>query len=315
MYSIGRSSKKQRRYRRLAVDVLIGCLVIGLGFGGWLAYRHFSGSKNSSLATRAAGEAEYVSLSGSYTFAVPDTYVVDDRTVPGMQLVYIGQLTAKTLEEAYTQGAVVIQPLAPMSDTKSDTFKKYINETFVTQLKQDDAEVKVEFAKQGEWDMARVSVVKDGVVIRFASVKNGVHPVMVVGKNDSATLAKLAGTITDVETSDIKDDIGPIRKSLQTIAQLIHDSNGPELYKQASSDLKAKNSEADMVNALKAAETYIKRAITIQGAQYAPEQQELRVTLVFEPANDKTQAVLGVLFMKKTDGQWKVKGLNLPSAQ
>src|SRR5882672_2551007 len=80
---------------------------------------------------------EYLSFAGNYDFSVPKTYNVDEQSVPGSQLVFTGQLSAKTLEDVYNQNGISVAGISDLTDHSDKAFKNYVNTNFLPNLKKD----------------------------------------------------------------------------------------------------------------------------------------------------------------------------------
>ena len=107
---------------------------------------------------------EYLSFSGNYVFTVPKNYKVDEQSVPGIQLVYSGTISGKTLDEAYGNNAISLQPISDLTHPSSKEFKAYVNNTFLPDIKKNLStdDVKLKFAKTAGWDSARAVVASNG---------------------------------------------------------------------------------------------------------------------------------------------------------
>jgi len=286
---------------------LIIILVVLLA-GGLFAY-----FRNSSTDIHKATEhPEYLSFAGSYVFSIPANSIIDERAITGMQLVYTGELSADTLEEIYEANGITVQPLTFLKDHKSSTFKKYVNETFVPDLKKNVApDVQVTFGKSDGWDMAQITVKKNGAPLRFIYLKNGQHPVSIVSKEESEPFKKVEQSITDVEKTDLKNENVSLRQTTLNIAKLIKDQNARELYSGASTELRAKSSEDKLAEALKTAKDYSQGNITIDGGKYNG--GEFAVVVNFTPLNKDIKPASGAIYLIKSDGKWKLKALQLPT--
>src|SRR5438045_3935408 len=99
------SIKSQPRFLILLLILVV--LVVG---GFWLHSR-------PSKLTHAVDHPEYLNFTGAYAFAVPQTYIVDELSLPGQYvLVYKGQRPGAKLEDAYNAGAISLQPITNMPD-------------------------------------------------------------------------------------------------------------------------------------------------------------------------------------------------------
>lgn len=284
--------------------------------GGGLLWLSLRPTKLDLGHVEAYQYPEYVSLGGNYVFTIPKTLSVYDRAVLGVQVLYAGGLTTKTLDEAYQLGGIAVRSLTALTDHSGSAFKKYVSDTYIPDLKKNlSPEVRAQFATNNGWDVAQITVSKNGLPTRFIFLKNGQHPVEVVSKNETDAVKKVEQTITDVESSDLKAEVAPISQSISVITQLIKGQKGPELYQLAAADLRAKVSEADLTNALKAAAPYTSQPgpITVNGIGYDGKLHELTVVMTFDPLSSGDKPASGILYIDKIAGQWQLKNLKLPS--
>lgn len=293
---------------RVIAQIVVGVAILLAG-GLWLYARH----GQVSMAT--GDHPEYLSFPGKFVFTIPKSYSVSERSVPGVLIVYPGNLTAKTLDEAYGADAVALRPVTGLTDHTSAGFKKYVNEVYIPELRKSLAtDVQADFASIKESDVARLHVSKAGEPYRFVFLKNGQHPVSVVGKSESDAFKKIEQTVTDVESSDLKNEFAPLSISISQTVQLIKDQKASELYSQAAADLRSKNSETDVYNALKSAAPYMQGTTIIDGGGYNVNPDELAVVINFVPNTTNGKPASGIMYIDKINGQWALKGLKLPGA-
>lgn len=287
---------------------LILALLLAIAVAGFMYHRN-------SNSTRRLEHPEYLSFAGNYVFSVPKDYLVDDRSLPGIQLVYQKQMpAADTLNNAYDAGSISLQPISFLADHKSSTFKKYVQDTYVPGIDKALApDVQVEFTSVEGWDVARITANKNNQAVRFVYLKNGLHPVSIVAKQETAALKKIEQTISDVESTDLKDYNATLRQAILGVTQLIKNQSAQELYKHVGSDLKDKNTEADLNNALQAIAPYTTGSIAINGVSYTVNPTLYSSIMNFEPATKDTPPASGILYMDVVNGQWEVKGLQLPN--
>ena len=282
---------------------LILVVIILLGGGLYL--------KNSN-STRKLDRPEYLSFVGNYVFSIPTGKVVDEQAIAGMQLVYTGSVIDKTLDEIYAANNIGVQPIASLKDHKAASFKNFVNDTFVPGLKKSLAsDIQVTFAKANGWDEARITVKKDNQPLRFIYLKNGQHPVAVLSKEETPQFMKIEDTITDVEKTDLKREEAPLKKAIQNNSQLMKDQKATDLYNQATPDLRDQISQDQFIKAIKTVEVYTQGQIVINGGSY--NNSEFSAVVNFAPLNKDFAPASGVMFLKKVDGQWKVKNLILPN--
>jgi len=258
---------------------------------------------------------EYLSFAGNYDFSVPKTYNVDEQSVPGSQLVFTGQLSAKTLEDVYNQNGISVAGISDLTDHSGKAFKNYVNNNFVPNLKKDasTSNIQLKFGKTNGWDIARITITKEGQQFRFIYLKGGEHAVAVVAKQETEPLRKIEQTLVDVEVGDLKNESDPVKQSIKNYVQLAKDQKTEDLYNAATSELRAKSSQAELAAALKGAASYLNQNITISGGTYNPNPSVFSAALRFTPLNkDNQQPTFGAVSLKKVDGQWKLDALSLP---
>ncbi len=291
-------------FKRLLLTSLPIILLLVLIGGGWLFM------KRSAPIPKLAQPA-YLSFPGNYVFSVPKDMAVDEQSVPGMQLVYRGVVTGKTLEQIYEINNISLQPITLLKDNKPANFKNYINDTFVPGAKKVlSSDVSTTFTKVDGWDVARVTVKKDGKPLRFIYLKNGQHPVAVISKEETEDFKKIEQSIRDVEKTDLKADVAPLKELIQKTAQQIKDKNSKELYEQAAPEFRTINTEDQISKLLALEEIYSQGAIVINGGTVNG--NEFGAVINFGPLNKDFKPASGALYFIKLDGQWKLKGMQLP---
>lgn len=292
--------KLKRSRPRLTVLLLVLLLI-----GGGLYFRN-------SQSIRELDHPEYLTFAGSYVFSVPKDYAVDEQSVFGHQLVYKGTVTGKTLDQIYAADNITLEPITLLQDHKSKTFKDYVNNTFVPGAKKVlSQDVSTTFSKVDGWDVARVTVKKDGQQLRFIYLKNGQHPVAVISKQETTAFKTIEQSVTDVEKTDLKNEVTSLKQSVQKTAQLIKDKNSGELYKQATPDFRSNNTEDQISKLLAVEEVYSQGQVIINGGSYSG--GEFGTVAYFVPLNKDFKPASGALYFKKIDGQWKLKGMQLPN--
>src|SRR3990167_1097119 len=107
---------------------------------------------------------EYLSFSGNYVFPILKNTQVDEESVPGLQLIYGGQVPAKTLDDIYNVAGISLQPISDLSDNSSKVFKDYVNYKFQSEIKKNlsTEDVQITFDKVNGWDVAKAVVINDG---------------------------------------------------------------------------------------------------------------------------------------------------------
>ncbi|MBI2591902.1 hypothetical protein HYW36_00230 [Candidatus Saccharibacteria bacterium] len=284
---------------------LVILLLVLLAIGGGLYLR-------SSNSTRVLEYPEYLSFAGGYVFSVPKGMAVDTHAVQGIQIVHIGKITGKTIDEVYADNNISLQPVEFLEDKKGNDFKKYINETLVPEQKQKlSPDVIASFEKSNGWDVAKVMVKKDGQSLRFIYIKNSLHPVSIVSKEETDNFKKIEESVTDVEKTDLKNEIEPLKQATQTTAQNIRDKKAKELYAGAAPELRSKNTEDEISKLLAAEEIYSQGQTIINGGSYSG--GEFGAVIYFIPLNSDFKPASGALYFKKIDRQWKLTGMQLPN--
>ena len=118
--------------------------------------------------------------------------------------------------------------------------------------------------------------------------------------------------MTDVEMSDLKNDVDSIKQAVKNSVQLAKDQKAADLYNQAAPELRSKNTQADVVSSLKTAATFLNENITISGGSY--DAGEFSAVMRFTSLNkDNPQPAFGSISLKKTNGQWQLEQLTLPT--
>lgn len=264
--------------------------------------------------TKKLDQPGYLSFVGQYVFSVPEDYAVDEQAIQGLQIVLSTKtkIAGKTIDEVYADNNITLQPAAFLKDKKGDSFKKYVNDTLVPETKQKlSTDVTASFTKSEGLDAAVLTAKKDGKPLRFIYLKTGLHPVSIVSKEETDAFKKLEQSITDVEKTDLKNEIAPLKKAAQNTAQLLRDKNAAELYKQAAPDFRTKNTEEQISKLLAAEEVYSQGSVTINGGSYSG--GEFGAVIYFIPLNTDFKSASGALYFQKIDGQWKLKGMQLPN--
>lgn len=271
---------------------------------------YLNGHKNNISAPK---HPEYLNFDGRYVFSVPKNYTVDEQSVFGAQLVYTGQISAKTLEDVYNQNGIAVQAL-PITDHSSKGFKDYVNGKYLTDLKSNLStnDIQIKFNKQNGQDVARVTANKDGKLFRFIYLKGGQHPAAAVSKQETDPFKNIETSLIDIEKSDLKGEVDSIKQSIKITAQLIKDQKAHDLYASATAELRTKNTETELASALSAAKVYTNGNINISGISYTPNEFSAAMRFTKLDKNDQ-QPAFGALTYKKIDGQWKLEALSLPT--
>lgn len=262
--------------------------------------------------TKKLDHPEYLSFTGNYVFSAPKDMAVDAHAIQGLQIVFTGKIAGKTLNDIYANNNISLQPVDFLRDKKGNDFKKYINETVVPEQKnQLSSDVMASFSKSDGWDIAKLTIKKDGQPLRFIYIKNGLHPVSIVSKQETGPFIKIEQSVTDVEKTDLKKEAGPLKQAAQSVAQQIKDKKAHDLYTSATPELRSKNTEDQITKLLATEEVYSQGLVTINGGSYS--YGEFGVVIYFVPLNTDFKPASGALYFQKLDGQWKLKGMQLPN--
>lgn len=286
-------------------------IVVLLIAAGVFAYNR---SSNDDEKAGQAEAAKYLNFDGRFVFSVPESYSVDEQSVPGAQLIYTGTIAAKIVDDVYNAGGIAVQAIPNLTDHSSKGFKDYVNNTYVVELKKNisPTDVDVKFGKANGDDNARITAKKDGKNLRFIYLKGGQHPAQVVSKSENSQAKKIAETIIDVEASNLKDEEEPLKQALKNVAQLVKDQKAAELYNSAAPALQAENTQQELATALKTAAPYLAGNIAISGGSHTSD--GFNAAVRFTPLDPKNQQpTFGSMALKKIDGQWKLEQLTLPS--
>lgn len=292
------------RLSRRPYFIILGLILVAI-LAGWLFF-----GKSDSI--KKLEHPEYLSFTGSYVFSVPKDYVVDEQSIVGFQLVYKEVVAGKTLDQVYADNNISLQPITLLKDQEPGTFKGYVNNTFVPGAKKILSEdVSTTFAEVDGWDVARITAKKDGQQIRFIYLKNGQHPVAIISKEETAAFKTIEQSVTDVEKTDLKNEVAPLKKAVENTAQLLRDKNATQLYEQAAPDFRSKNTQDELTKLLEAEEVYSQGTEVINGGSY--DGTEFGAVISFTPLNKDFKPAVGALYYQKIDGQWRLKGMQLPN--
>lgn len=306
MYTTNTSRGGSPKLRRLILLVVL-LLVVLVGGATWL-YLNQNKAKEP-----VAKYPKYLAFTGSYVFSVPERYVLDDQSLPGIQLLYKGQISVKTLSDAYDANAIALQPVVALANKKGDDFKKGVTDTFVPELKKLSSDIDTTFGSEDGLDTARITVKKDGKAVRLVFIKSGKHPVEIVAKEETPAFTSLEQTVTDVESSELKSEITPLKEAVGALAKLVKDQKGSQLYEDSVPEFKAKTTEADLIAALEKSAPYLQGNFAINGAAYRVNPNEFTAVFTSAATTKDAKPASGVIYLSKADGKWKMKGLNLPS--
>jgi hypothetical protein len=287
------------------------CIVLGIVMliGSGLLYTKLKANKKASFTK--VTYPEYINLNGGYALSVPKDYVVEEYALSGVALIYKPPLLAKTAENVINYGAISAESINN-SAYNPKSFIKYVNDTFLPKLKDNlkTSDVSVKFDKINNQDVAYITVEKGAKPFRF--IKGGQHPVVLVSKFDSDEFKSIQGTLTDVEKSDVKEQIESFKLSMKSALELVKNQDAKKLYENASTDLRSKTTEEELSNALKAGEEYLKGTITVTGVSYTQDEFAARVKYVKLGGNDEQAGFGSISFKKGDNNTWKLNSLTVP---
>lgn len=267
--------------------------------------------------TNANQLSQYLNFGGDYVFSVPRLYTVDEHAIAGVQLVYSGNQSARTLEDIYNASGFSVQAIADYTSSDGDGFKNYINTTFMPQIKKSLAteNIDLKFGKSKGWDTAKAVAIKDGQSYRVLFLKNGKHPAAVVAKSETDAVTTVQTSLVDVEDSDLKKDVASLKKTIEDIAKLAKEQKAQDIFNNGAPDWKSKTSQEEIANALRTAKPYTDGNIVVGGGSYTP--GEFTAAVKYTKLDDKEgrQPGFGVIAVKKIDGKWQLIQLSLPRPQ
>lgn len=297
-----------RKLSSLPGKVLTVILVLLVGVGVVILLR---GNNNKIAKTEYP---EYLNFAGNYVFSVPKNYTIDEQSIPSVQLVYTGQVTAKTLEDVYNAGGISVYAIPDLTDHSAKAFKSYVNDKYLPELKKNlsTKDMQVKFGKANEADNAAITVKKEGQQHRFIFLKGGLRPAVIIAKQETDAFKHIEQTLLDVEKSDLKKELDSIKQLIRDTAQLIKDQKAKDLYAAASPELRTKNTQDDLTKALQTATQFTNGNIVISGISYTPNDFSMVIRFTKLDKNDQQPAV-GSMVFKKVDGQWKLELLTLPT--
>src|SRR2546430_1998337 len=153
----------------------------------------------------------YASFGADYVFAVPKSFAVDELSAPGVQLLMPGgNIKANKLEDLYGSGVAAVQPIAAAQAKPNDnaSLKNYVNNTVVPDLKKNvGSDVTTVFSIRGKYQMAEVTVKKDGQDVRWLHIYGGAHPYTLVAKTRNDAFIQVADTLISTPDAAAKDDV------------------------------------------------------------------------------------------------------------
>ncbi|HWZ65206.1 MAG TPA: hypothetical protein VNX65_00230 [Patescibacteria group bacterium] len=307
---------KQKRLIILVVTVIAFIVLLA---GGYLLWQKFQHDKNQINLIKTANNAypndvRYVSFGTNHVFAVPKSFVADETTINGIELLMPGGITIdrnSTIGQLYDSGVVAIQASSDIKPNNSGSLKDYINKTTIPDFNKNFGSSTVKFTMPGTALAATVIAKKDGKTARQLYAYGGSHPYFIVAKEQSDAYVEATSTLIDLSDSRYKDDIATIRLVIKKYVTMLQQSDLVNLYDAGTNSLKRQTSIKDLNNALNDSVAYIHRDIVVPGGGI--QNDTFAAQIYFKPKIKEDQPALGVITLKKEDGQWKLAGLQLPA--
>lgn len=256
---------------------------------------------------------EYVSFSNNVVYKVPGTLSVDSQTLLGVELMYAVPITAKTVEDVYSQNGIAIQSIN-LTDHSSKGFKDYTNSILLPDLKKNLStnDVTVKYSKSNGLDNASITAKKSGQVIRFIFFKGGQHPVIVVSKQETANSKIINQTLNDIENSDLKNEITAIKTAMKNVIEQAKSQKAQDIYNNSNTELQKQSSVAQLTSALQKASSFLGQNVEVSGGGY--KDNTFSSVMRFTPiGQDNPQSSFGTIILKKSASSWQLQGLTLPT--
>lgn len=286
---------------------IIALLVIIVGFLGYNQYQKTPKKSNPDY---------YLSFTGGYSYQIPDSFMVDDITVPNAQLVSKKdeKIQVNSVNEIYAKGVVAVQPFdAQLPDETA--FKSYVNSYKDILAKSLQGEATVDFGKTNGFLTATIKVNSDGKLIRTQYIYNADKPVTVVAQDENDTYK----TITDsLDTAEKRaKDFSQIQSAVKTNMFMIKNKMLGDVYRLSSKAFQDKISQDDFKKSFDKTSIALQANTSIFGAILNPKDNEFTTALLFsktsEKQGDNSQNALGTMVLKKEGSDWKLSGITLPS--
>lgn len=309
----GRRQMKNSKLIRVLIALVI---LVVLGVGGYFLWRNSSQSKLIKTANTAhSTDTHYVSFGADYVFAVPSSFVVDESSITGVQLLLPAggaSLQVSDFNQLFDATVVAVQPLSQIKPNDNKALKDYVNQTLLPDIKKNiSPDTTVKFSVVGKYQAATISSKKDGSQIRQTYVYGGSHPFMVVSKEKTDVSTEVTVTLIGTSDSSAKDDINLIKQAAQSNTNLLLQGKYQELLDASASDFKQKTTLKDLTTLAGNSSTYLHRNVVLLGGTFQADQ--FAGQLYFTPPTKDDQAGIGVINLRKENGQWKVVGFQLPT--
>jgi len=308
---------KSKIWRTIALVVAAVAVVAG-GYFGWQYSQRGSNQEKLLKTAREsfADDARYVSFGANYVFAIPQSFSIDESSLPGVQLIIptgLSNLKIDNFEQLFDAAIVAVQPVTQVKANDNRGLKNYVKKTFVPDLKKSlSQEIEVKYSMPGKYQAATITAIKDGQTVRLVYIYGGAHPAMIVAREDSDAYRETVATLIGVEDATAKDEFEPIKKIVQSSLTLVQQSKIQELYDSGSADFKSKTNIKELTAAINNAKSFITRNIVVPGGGFQGD--VFNGSLAFRSDNKDDQVGLGAILLTKVDGVWKLNGLSLPAA-
>jgi hypothetical protein len=306
--------------KRMIFLITLVIVFVALVAGGYFVVQKMQHNKGQADLIKAANnsypdDVRYVSFGADYVFAVPKSFMVDETAVSGLQLLLPSGSNVKgsNLDQLYDVGVVAIQSAAQIKANDNRGLVDYINKTVVPDLNKNVGTVSTKFTMPGNFKAATLTVKKDGKPARQLYAYGGTHPYVVVAKERSDAYVEATTTLVDVNSSKYKDDLLTIKDIVKKYMTMLQQSRVQELYDSGTTALKKQTTAKELGSAIGDSAAYINRNIVVPGGSI--QNDTFAGQLYFAPGVKEDQPALGLITLKKEDGQWKFGGMQLPSTK
>jgi len=301
--------------------VLIAIIVLAiLGVGGYFGWQYSQRGPNQEKLLETARtsfpeHARYVSFGANYMFAVPQSFNVDESTMPGVQLLISDGLTdlkIENFEQLFDAAIIAVQPIAEIKPNDNGDVKTYVKETLLPDLKKNlGGDIKVKYSMPGKFRVATITVHKDGKLVRQLHIQGGAHPAMVAAKTNSDVYYETVATLIGVEDATSKAELEPIKKLIEASVTLAQQGKIQELYNSGSAEFKEKTNVKDLTAATNNAKSFLSRNVVAPGGTLLGD--AFTGTLTFNSTKKEEEPGLGAVHLAKVGGTWLLNGLSLPA--
>lgn len=307
---------KQKRLILSGTIVVAFVVLLAGGYLVWQKTQHDRGQANliKTANNSYPDDVRYVSFGTNHVFAIPKSYSADETIVNGLELLLPSGISIDknyTMDQLYEVGAVAIQPATQIKSNDNGSLKDYINKTSLPDLNKNVGNATVKFVMPGNYLAATLIAKKDGKTARQIYAYGGPHPYFIAAKEQSDAYVEATTTLLDLSDFKYKDDIATIRQVVKKYVTMVQQGNLVDLYDIGTNTLKRTTSVKDLNNALNDSAVYIHRDIVVTGGSI--QNDNFAAQLYFKPKIKEDQPALGLITLKKEDGQWKLGGLQLPS--